>query len=1001
MTSFAFVNPPVSGKIDQTARTILVTVPYGTDLTNLVAVFETTGSNVQMNGFDQKSGMTANDFSKEKVYVVTAQDGSKAEYVVRVTIAAATGRMLTSFGFLEPAVAGTINETDKTVTVTVPFGTNLSSLVARFTASEHAVVRVGSVIQTSGVTPNDFSAKKTYTIVAQDGSTQDYAVVVSMAPGVVGMTPKNGAENVNQRAPFILTFDRPMKKGTGHIVVRNLTDGTDVETIDVTSDSVSVANHLVTIAHGPLASKRYAIRVAGTCFLDETGRYFAGIAEDTTWSFHVDAEALSAEFAEITTPRHQPVESLALNFSKPITGLDASDFMLTRDGVPVEIRPHLLSGTGSTYALDLRNLTSLNGQYILTLKALNSGIQDAAGNSLHSDVMRTWQMDTEAPTATIAEIAPDPRNTAVGEVKVTFSKPVSGVDTSDFELTRNGTAVALTGLTVARVNDQEYRLDLTSVTGTAGSYKLTLKISDIKDAAGNALAAAVSDSWTTDTTAPTATIAEIAPDPRNTAVGEVKVTFSKPVTGVDIADFELTCDGTAVALAALKVTKVNEQEYTLDLSSVTGTAGAYKLTLKISDIKDATGNALAAPVSDSWTMDNVQPAVLAVSSTSPNGWYGLGSIIDITVKFSKPVRVDISGGTPSLTLGTGPTARSAVFLSGDNSDTLVFRYTVAAGDATSRLDYASTGALALNGATITDSVGNSAAMTLPEPGTAGSLGETKAIAVNAATNYTFAGHLGGGKTGWWYDVRINPVSVAVDTKGNIYMGSSFGEILKFKSSGELMGILSIGVSYPHIAIDAAGNVYVADHHRVQKFTADGSFITTWGTQGSGNGQFNYPQGIAIDAAGNVYVANHHRVQKFTADGSFITTWGTYGSGNGQFNYPQGIAIDAAGNVYVANHHRVQKFTADGSFITTWGTQGSGNGQLNYPQGIAIDAAGNVYVADHHRVQKFTADGSFITTWGTQGSGNGKFVYLSGIAIGHDGQVFVADSYNHTIERFSW
>ncbi|MFJ7730807.1 SMP-30/gluconolactonase/LRE family protein [Lysinibacillus sp. NPDC097231] len=76
-------------------------------------------------------------------------------------------------------------------------------------------------------------------------------------------------------------------------------------------------------------------------------------------------------------------------------------------------------------------------------------------------------------------------------------------------------------------------------------------------------------------------------------------------------------------------------------------------------------------------------------------------------------------------------------------------------------------------------------------------------------------------------------------------------------------------------MDVAGNVYVADtsNQRIQKFTSDGTFLKTWGSAGTSDGQFQYPTGIAIDAAGNVYVADYfsHRIQKFTSDGTFQKT----------------------------------------------------------------------------------------------------------------------------------
>ena len=114
------------------------------------------------------------------------------------------------------------------------------------------------------------------------------------------------------------------------------------------------------------------------------------------------------------------------------------------------------------------------------------------------------------------------------------------------------------------------------------------------------------------------------------------------------------------------------------------------------------------------------------------------------------------------------------------------------------------------------------------------------------------------------------------------------------------------------------------NNRVQKFTSTGTFVTSWGSYGSGNGQFYNPYGIAVGSDGYIYVTdtNNNRIQKFTNTGTFVTTWGTYGNGSGQFYYPYGIAVGSDGYVYVAdsNNNRIQKFTNTGTFVTTWGSQ---------------------------------------------------------------------------------
>jgi len=116
-----------------------------------------------------------------------------------------------------------------------------------------------------------------------------------------------------------------------------------------------------------------------------------------------------------------------------------------------------------------------------------------------------------------------------------------------------------------------------------------------------------------------------------------------------------------------------------------------------------------------------------------------------------------------------------------------------------------------------------------------------------------------------------------------------------------------------------------------------------GKKGSGDDEFSsLIIGIAADEEGFVYVTGlSHRVQKFTSDGRFVSTWGGYGSGEGQFAGPHGIASDGRGFVYVADtgNDRIQKFTSDGEFLKEWGCEGSGDGEFSSPTAITVDEDG--------------------------------------------------------------
>lgn len=266
--------------------------------------------------------------------------------------------------------------------------------------------------------------------------------------------------------------------------------------------------------------------------------------------------------------------------------------------------------------------------------------------------------------------------------------------------------------------------------------------------------------------------------------------------------------------------------------------------------------------------------------------------------------------------------------------------------------------------------------------------------------------------------------VAVDSAGNVYVADSLnvapGVIRKFDANGNFLFRFGANnetaggfINAFRVTVAASGNIYVTDgaperaSRLVQKFNSSGVFQLAFGTQGSGNGQFFGAAGVAVDSAENVYVADqgNHRIQKFTSAGAFIAAFGSNGSGNGQFSGPTGVAIDSADNLYVADtgNNRIQKLTTTGTFVTAWGTSGTGNGQFNLPQGVGVDNAGHVYVADtgNNRVQLFSSTGTFTEVSGSEGAGDGAFMAPIDIASNAAGTFFyVADRDNFRIQKFS-
>lgn len=230
----------------------------------------------------------------------------------------------------------------------------------------------------------------------------------------------------------------------------------------------------------------------------------------------------------------------------------------------------------------------------------------------------------------------------------------------------------------------------------------------------------------------------------------------------------------------------------------------------------------------------------------------------------------------------------------------------------------------------------------------------------------------------------------------------------------LLATVSTGLYGPRgIASDRAGNLYVADtlNHRIAVYNPRGRLIRTWGSAGTGPGQFSprdSPQDVTVGPEGLVYAVDtwNQRVEVFTAKGHLVRTWGggPIGSQPGQFYGPRGIVVSSAGRVYVADtgNKRIQVFSKGGRYLFSFGTAGSGSGQFNEPSSVALGPHGTVYVSDfwNQRIQVFTSAGAYVRSWPvtdwTSGSYDEPFLAVDGAT----GDVYASDPQQQEVLRFS-
>ena len=252
---------------------------------------------------------------------------------------------------------------------------------------------------------------------------------------------------------------------------------------------------------------------------------------------------------------------------------------------------------------------------------------------------------------------------------------------------------------------------------------------------------------------------------------------------------------------------------------------------------------------------------------------------------------------------------------------------------------------------------------------------------------------------------------AIDAQGEmIVVIDKTGRLQRFTHEGKFLSSWDLelsGTGYPTgVSIDGEGNIWIADTHQNRVLVLDptGGKVMTFGEYGTEDGQFLYPTDIAFGMDGEVYVSEYggnDRISVFDRSGNFIRTIGSHGDGQNEFRRPQSIAIHSdTGNLYVADsgNHRIVVLNRDGKVLRTISEVGRKNAQLLYPYGILIDTPDSFLVSEYgnNRLQRFSLEGQSLGTWGSAGSEIGLLRTPWGVAATSSG-IVVADTGNNRLQ----
>jgi hypothetical protein len=539
------------------------------------------------------------------------------------------------------------------------------------------------------------------------GQTYDIPPVVSSVT-----VPSNGNYSSGQALTFTVNFDEAVTvTGTPEIAVTLDTGGT-VQAIYTGGSGSSALTFAYTVVSGEQDATGItvgALTLNGGTIKDGSANSAVLTLNGVPSTAGVDVQAILPTVSSIniagSSPANGASEAFTVTFSEAVSGVVPGDFAVSTSGTSDTGISSVSTSDNIHYTVTVGGVSG-NGTLGLNLNS-GTAITDTYGNVISGGHTgdQTYTIDTTPPTiSSINRTGTTPNNGSSETFTVTFSESVTGVTTNSFQLADTGSASG----TIASVSGSGSTYTVT-VSGVAGDGTMGLNLkgsgTGITDLAGNAITggAFTGQVYTLDHTPPTVTaITALGASPNNANSDQFSVTFSEAVTGVNVADFALTTNGTPLTTGGItSITTSDNIHYTVTVGSVAGD-GTLRLDLKTNDssITDASGNSAVTGFTsgDTYTIEHTPPAIASsVASGTPNP--NNASSDQFTVTFTEAV-TGVDASDFSATTVSGTVAASGITVVPVNATTYTVTLTGVTGDGVLRLDLNS------SGTGITDAAGN-------------------------------------------------------------------------------------------------------------------------------------------------------------------------------------------------------------------------------------------------------------------------------------------------------